>query len=206
MSQTLNAPASMAPGAIVAFADGTSVTIGADGTIVCPAGAVAALLEAGCTYAGVAGASLASAHVLVGSAGGVATSVALSGDATLASTGALTIATTKLAKANVAYVKTDSGVKDLLAAAAAARTVIINVTVTAVFANGDGAQPTLTIGEEGGSASKFEGAATLTDAAVGSTFSVSGTLTSGKKLQATLVAGTGTTETGAYSIDVIAVG
>jgi hypothetical protein len=111
-----------------------------------------------------------------------------------------------LASSLNSYIKTDSGTKDLLVAAAAARIVQIIVTVTTVFANGDGAQPTLTIGEESGSASKFAAAASFTSAAAGATFAFSGTLTSGKKLQATLVAGTGTTETGAYTITVIAVG
>lgn len=116
------------------------------------------------------------------------------------------IPTTKLARSENAYVKTDDGVKDLLAAAGAARNVVIIVTVTTVFANGDGAQPTLTIGEESGSATKFAAAAKFTNAAAGATFAFAGVLTSGKKLQATLTTGTGSTETGAYTIDVIAVG
>jgi hypothetical protein len=113
---------------------------------------------------------------------------------------------TKLDSSENSFLKTDAGVKDLLVAAATARRVIIVVTVTTTFANGDGAQPTLTIGEEGGSATKFAAAAKFTGAAAGATFAFAGTLTSGKKLQGTLVAGTGTTETGAYTIDVIAVG
>lgn len=47
-------------------------------------------------------ASLTNTHILVGSAGGVATDVALSGDATLANTGALTIANLAVNNAKIA--------------------------------------------------------------------------------------------------------
>lgn len=117
---------------------------------------------------------------------------------------AATLDVASLFSSENSYIKTDSGVKDLLAAAAADRVVMIVVTVTTVFANGDGAQPTLTIGEESGSATKFAAAAKFTNAAAALTLAFSGTLTANKKLQATLVAGTGTTETGAYTIDIIA--
>ncbi len=116
-----------------------------------------------------------------------------------------TVQPTKLAKNELTAVVGDVGVKDLLVAAAAARIVMIVVTITTVFADGNGAQPTLTIGEESGSATKFAAAAKFTGAAAGSTFAFAGTLTSGKKLQCTQVAGTGTA-TGAYTIDVQAVG
>jgi hypothetical protein len=115
------------------------------------------------------------------------------------------VPSTAVASSENAYIRTDVGTKDLLVAAAAARRVMIVVTVTTAFANGDGAQPTLTIGEEGGSATKFAAAAKFTGAAAGATFAFAGTLTSGKKLQAVLVAATGTTSTGAYTIDIIAV-
>lgn len=150
--------------------------------------------------------ALTDGHIFVGGAGGAATDLAMSGDVAIADTGATTVQTTKLAKSENSYIKTDAGVKDLLVAAAAARVVMIVVTVTTAFADGDGAQPTLSIGEESGSASKFAATSKFASAAAGDTFTFSGTLTSGKKLQATLVAGTGTTETGAYTIDVIAVG
>lgn len=60
-------------------------------------------------------AALTSAHILVGSAGNVATDVALSGDATLANTGALTIAndaitTAKILNANVTLAKLAAGI------------------------------------------------------------------------------------------------
>lgn len=99
--------------------------------------------------------------------------------------------------------KTVTGVTDLLPALAATRRVIIVVTVTEVFADGDTSQPTLSIGEESGSASKFAGTAKFTAAALGATFAFAGTLTSGKKVQATSVAAVGT-GTGAVSIVVLA--
>jgi hypothetical protein len=60
-------------------------------------------------------AALTSAHILVGSAGNVATDVAMSGDATMANTGALTIAnnavtTAKILDANVTLAKLASGI------------------------------------------------------------------------------------------------
>jgi hypothetical protein len=164
------------------------------------------MLDAGYDLNPASGLPLTSGHILVGDSGNQAADVAMSGDATMDNTGAIAIAATKLANSENSYIRTDVGTKDLLAAAAAARKVIIVVTVTAVFANGDGAQPTLTIGEESGSASKFAASTKFTNAAVGATFTFAGTLTAAKKLQATLVAATGTTSTGAYTIDVIAVG
>jgi len=139
------------------------------------------------------------------SAGGVAT-LNVTGDIAVSGSNVATVNATKLAASTNAYIKTDSGTKTLLAAAAATRQVHIVVTVTTAFATGDGAQPTLTIGEESGSASKFAAAAIFVSAAAGATFAFAGTLTSGKNLTGTLVAGTGTTETGAYSITVLAVG
>ncbi len=59
--------------------------------------------------------SLTSAHIFVGNASNIATDVALSGDATIANTGALTIAndaitTAKIAAANVTLAKLASGI------------------------------------------------------------------------------------------------
>lgn len=58
---------------------------------------------------------LTSAHILVGSAGNVATDVAMSGDATISNTGAVTIAsnavtTAKILNANVTLAKLASGI------------------------------------------------------------------------------------------------
>lgn len=59
--------------------------------------------------------NLANGHILVGNASGIATDVAMSGDATLANTGALTIAanaitTAKILDANVTLAKLASGI------------------------------------------------------------------------------------------------
>lgn len=151
------------------------------------------------------GTALASGKIIVGDANGVAADVTLSGDATMANTGAITLAATALAQATKAIVKTDVGVKDVLVAAARARRVIITVTVDEAYADGGGTQPTLTIGEESGSASKFMAVGKLAAAAAASTFTFAGSLTSGKKLQCTAVAAIGA-GTGGVTIDVIAVG
>lgn len=116
------------------------------------------------------------------------------------------VPTSKLASSENAFIRTDAGVKDLLVAAANDRIVTGVITVTTAFADGDGTQPTLTIGEEGGSASKFSVAADLTGKAANTKIPFAGTLTGSKKLQGTLVAATGTTSTGAYRIDVHAAG
>jgi hypothetical protein len=105
--------------------------------------------------------------------------------------------------ASGAYIKTDNGTKDLLAGNAATRVVLIAVVTTETIADGDGAKPVFTIGEESGSATKF-----AADAAIGTTAGdvklFVGTLTATKKLQVYVTAGTGTTETGAISVTVLA--
>ncbi len=105
--------------------------------------------------------------------------------------------------ATASYPLTTSGVQTLLAAVPNDRTVIISVQVTQVFANGDGAQPTFSIGQTG-TAAKFAATSVFTNAAAGATFSFAGTLTGGTALIVTAVAGTGTTETGAIRVTVIA--
>ena len=112
---------------------------------------------------------------------------------------------TKLASGELTAIVTDAGTKTLIAAAANARNVIVTVNVTTVFATGDGAQPTLSIGQTG-SVSKFAATSIFVSAAAGATFTFGGILTGGDALIATQVAGTGTTETGAYTITAIAVG
>lgn len=100
----------------------------------------------------------------------------------------------------VAYIKTDDGTKTLAAAHATLdRIVFITVNVTTVFANGNGAQPTLKVGETS-TVEKFAAAAFFTDKAVGE-YTFAGKLSATKALLATLTTGTGTTETGAYTIN-----
>jgi hypothetical protein len=102
------------------------------------------------------------------------------------------------------YIKTASGVQTLLAAAESARTVIIVGTVTEVFANGDGAQPTFKVGETGSDA-KFQATSKLTGAAAAATFVLAGTLSADVALIVTATAATGSTSTGAVTYVVIAI-
>ncbi len=100
----------------------------------------------------------------------------------------------------VSYIKTDAGTKTLLPAHATLdRMVWITVEVTTAFANGDGAQPTLALGETS-STSKFAATSVFTGKAVGH-YTFAGTLAATKALLATLTTGTGATETGAYTIN-----
>jgi hypothetical protein len=103
------------------------------------------------------------------------------------------------------YIRTDVGAKTILAADADGdRAVIIVIKVTTAFANGDGAQPVVTVGETG-STSKFAANTLLVDAAAGTTFTLAGLLTDNTDLLATLTAATGSTSTGAFTISAIAV-
>ena len=99
----------------------------------------------------------------------------------------------------VGYIKTDVGTKTLHAALAVDATVTITLVCTTTFANGDGAQPTVSLGQTG-SVSSFAATTAFTGMTAGSTKTFGGTLTAGNALLATLVAGTGTTETGAYTL------
>lgn len=101
-----------------------------------------------------------------------------------------------------AYVATDVGTVSLLPAAREARIVHIVVHVTAVFANGDGAQPTLLVGQTGDT-DAFAAGAMFTDIADESKVVLVGTLDVDKELILTQTAGTGTA-TGAYTVSVIA--
>lgn len=103
------------------------------------------------------------------------------------------------------YTKAANGVQTSLLAALTgqARKVIIHVLVDEVFANGDGAQPTFSIGETS-AATKFAATSRFTDAAAATLFTFGGELTAGTALFVTAVAGTGTTETGGITVTVIA--
>ncbi len=105
----------------------------------------------------------------------------------------------------VAYPKTSTGSLILLAASTTAGNVIIVATVTTTFANGDGAQPTFSIGYAG-SASAFAATSAFTGATAGTTTIYAGTLPPNTALLVTATAGTGTTETGALSITAMVVG
>ena len=103
---------------------------------------------------------------------------------------------------SMSQIVSTAGVTTLIAAQPFDRAVIISFNCTTVFANGDGAQPTITIGQTG-SATKFAAAARFTNAAANSSQSFSGILTANTALIVTCTAGTGTTETGASTITAI---
>jgi len=95
-----------------------------------------------------------------------------------------------------------AGTITLIPAVAWDRAVIINVNVTTTFANGDGAQPTIAIGQTG-TVNKFAATSAFTGATAGTTKAFGGTLSANTALIATVTAGTGTTETGATTITAI---
>ncbi len=100
----------------------------------------------------------------------------------------------------VSYIKTDDGTKTLAAAHATLdRMVWITVNVTTAFADGDGAQPTLKLGETS-TVEKFAAATVFATKALGQ-YTFSGKLSATKALLATLTTGTGATETGAYTLN-----
>jgi hypothetical protein len=96
------------------------------------------------------------------------------------------------------YAAASDGAIDLLAAKATARRVQIVIQVLDVFANGNGVQPTFTIGDES-NATRFVAAAELTNAAAGTKIVGAGIITAGEKLVLTATAGTGTA-TGAIRV------
>ncbi len=103
---------------------------------------------------------------------------------------------------SAAYIVSTTGVQTLVAAAALTRYAIIVAQVVTTFADGDGAQPTFSIGETG-TATKYAPTSAFTGATAGTTTVYAGTLTSGAALIVTAVAGTGATETGALTITAI---
>lgn len=103
-----------------------------------------------------------------------------------------------------AYVRTDSGAKVLLAAHATIdRICVIIVRITTAFAVGDGAKPTVIFGETS-STNKFAAVTVVVTAAAEQIFVFTGTLLATKECLATLVAATGSTSTGAYTVQAFA--
>jgi hypothetical protein len=166
---------------------------------------------------GVGSIDLADGKILLGGEDGFAAAKSVSGDVTITREGATAIGAGKVTPAMLAngagwaallaaglgasanYAKTTSGAQTLLAADADdARVAMIVVTVTEAFADGDGGQPTFTIGETD-TATKYAATTVFTDAALGSVFVLAGTLTAVKNLIVTGVAATGT-GTGAISV------
>lgn len=107
----------------------------------------------------------------------------------------------KGSKAYGNYPKSTSGAQTLVAADTVDHNVLIIVTVTETFANGDGAQPTFQIGQTG-TANKFAATSAFTGATVGQQFVFTGRLTATDALLVTATAGSGTTETGAIQVNV----
>lgn len=104
-----------------------------------------------------------------------------------------------------AFIKTSTGVTTLLAASDVDRFVVGFVHVTTTFAAGDGAAPTVKIGQTG-TDNKFLLVGSVSNALVaGVRVAVSGLLTAGTALISTAGAATGTTSAGAYSVDLIVV-
>jgi hypothetical protein len=87
--------------------DGASrkITIPSGSTLELASGAIASFSDEVLAAADIA---LADANILVGNSGGAATAVALSGDATIANTGALTIANGAVSLAKMANIATDT--------------------------------------------------------------------------------------------------
>jgi len=100
---------------------------------------------------------------------------------------------------SASYVTATTGAQTLNVSDTDARVVIGMVIIDEVFANGDDAQPTFSIGETD-SLTKFAATNVFTDAAAGAVFTFAGTLTANKALIITATAGTGTTETGGLSV------
>ncbi len=117
----------------------------------------------------------------------------------VAATAAIAAVNSGVLSGTVAYIKTDTGTKTLHAALTVDATVTITMICTTTFADGDGGQPTLALGQTSAT-TKFAATTAFASIAAGSTKTFGGTLTAGTALLATLVAGTGTTETGAYTL------
>lgn len=153
-------------------------------------------------------------QVLVGQDGDPPEGKTLSGDVTITAGGVVTLVDAAVTQANTAlglgggtepFTKASAGTSVIMAANADAGRVIVGmVTVTEVFANGDGAQPTFKIGN-GTTDELFLASAELTGKALGTKIPFSGVLAATKGLTVKSVAGTGTTETGAIRVDWAAV-
>jgi hypothetical protein len=89
------------------------------------------------------------------------------------------------------YIKTDVGVKTLAVGTAGAKKVLLVCTVTEAFANGNGGQTTVKIGEVGSDAS-LAATSVFAGAILGKVFVLTGNLTAATNLIATIAAATGT--------------
>jgi len=150
--------------------------------------------------------TLADTNILVGNSTGKAAAVAVSGDATLADTGALTIASGKLVGAGLVNLPGNAtGNTTVLAAAGRARTCIIVVTPSANFANGNGAQPTFTLGQ-GSNNNSIAVTGDFTGANTNQNFTFATTLGANNALVAACAAAATGNATGGINVTAIAVG
>jgi hypothetical protein len=105
---------------------------------------------------------------------------------------------------SAAYAKTTNTTAELVAAhATKARAVLVVAVVTESFADGDGGQPTFTVGEAD-TLNKFFDTAAFTGAAAGTVLVAAGTNTATKNISVTGVQATGT-GAGAINVTVIAI-
>lgn len=105
---------------------------------------------------------------------------------------------------SVAFTKTSTGANDILAANASKdRACLVVAYVTETFADGDGGQTVVTLGEETALTKCFS-STSLASAAAGTTLVFAFTNTSTKKVQANITAATGT-GTGAVTITVLGI-
>lgn len=179
------APASVPVGSLVYFFDGTSSNVGADRQVTVPQSNVPAFLAAGWGLVSPAGTiELPEGQQLLGGADGLAAAAPQGGQ--------------------LARVKASTGVAAVLAAAAVDRVVIIGVLIDEVYADGDGAQPTIKLGVTSND-DAFAAAAVFDDAAAAARFQFSGLVPAGEEVIATATAGTGTS-TGGMTITAIAAG
>lgn len=180
----MKAPAGIPVGTLVYFLNGTTDTVAADLTIDVPVDNVTAFQNAGWTAINEAGSiALEDAKVLVGTPSGFAAA--------------------QLAGSVTALPKESTGVVTLLPAADYPRAVMLQTTCTEVFADGDGAQPTVKLGTEGND-DEFAATTVFDDEAAGSREIFAGTLPADEDLIATCTAATGTA-TGALRVTVTAV-
>lgn len=147
--------------------------------------------------------NLADGKIYVGDGNNVAQEVTPAGDVAMNNAGNFTVAAAKLAGNLGSFPANSNGNTTLLAAGARSRTVLIHVTPTANFADGNGAQPTFSIGQ-GSNNNSIAPTAKFTDANTTLDFSFSATLGANNALVVGAGAGTGTA-TGALDIAAIAV-
>lgn len=166
--------------------------------------------------------SAAGAMALGQGAGETPAAAAMSGDVTMTKAGVTTIGAAKVTSAmlasgaglaavltaglgnSVSYVKTDDGTKTILAANATNdRGVLVVAVVDEAFTDGDGAQPTIAIGETD-TTSKGMADTVLKDASAGAVFCAGFLNTSTKAIIATVAKATGSSSTGAASFAVLA--